>query len=75
MASATLSSARLRFTAEFGMESGGSTALWPPGINCIWKTDVITAVCGLQQLNNLFIALERKVSHFLGVVWLSRTGH
>ncbi len=34
MAAATLSSARLRFTTEFGMGSGGSTALWPPGINC-----------------------------------------
>ena len=30
----TLPSALLRFTSEFGMESGGSTALWPPSINC-----------------------------------------
>ena len=28
---ATLPSARLRFTSEFGMGSGGTTALWPPG--------------------------------------------
>ncbi len=31
MANATLPSAQLRFTSEFGMESGGSTALLPPG--------------------------------------------
>ena len=31
MANATLPSALLRFTSEFGMGSGGSTALWPPG--------------------------------------------
>ena len=31
MASATLPSARLRFTSEFGMGSGGSTTLWSPG--------------------------------------------
>ena len=28
---ATLPSARLRFTSEFGMGSGGSTTLWSPG--------------------------------------------
>ena len=39
MAAATLSSARLRFTTEFGMGSGGSTALWPPGINCHLESD------------------------------------
>ena len=33
MASATLPSSQLRFTSEFGMESGGSTALLPPGKN------------------------------------------
>ena len=31
MANATLPSALPRFTSEFGMGSGGSTALWPPG--------------------------------------------
>ena len=31
MAGATLPSAQLRFTSEFGMESGGSTTLLPPG--------------------------------------------
>ena len=30
MGNATLPSAQLRFTAEFGMESGGSTTLWSP---------------------------------------------
>ena len=28
---ATLPSAHARFTAEFGMGSGGTTPLWPPG--------------------------------------------
>ena len=35
MASATLPSPQLRFTSEFGMESGGSTALLPPGIKLV----------------------------------------
>ena len=33
IANATLPSSQLRFTSEFGMESGGSTALLPPGKN------------------------------------------
>ena len=33
MANATLPSALPRFTSEFGMGSGGSTALLPPGKN------------------------------------------
>ncbi len=28
---ATLPSAHARFTSEFGMGSGGTTPLWPPG--------------------------------------------
>ncbi len=35
MANATLPSSQLRFTSEFGMDSGGSTALLPPGKNCL----------------------------------------
>ena len=31
MANATLPSALVRFTSEFGMGSGGATPLWPPG--------------------------------------------
>ncbi len=31
MANATLPSALVRFTSEFGMGSGGTTPLWPPG--------------------------------------------
>ena len=33
IANATLPSSQLRFTSEFGMGSGGSTALLPPGKN------------------------------------------
>ena len=31
MGTPTLSSAMTRFTSEFGMGSGGSMSLWPPG--------------------------------------------
>ena len=31
MATATLSSAQVGFTSEFGMDSGGSQQLWTPG--------------------------------------------
>ena len=41
MANATLPSALPRFTSEFGMGSGGSTALSPPGkLLQSWKADV-----------------------------------
>ena len=41
MANATLPSALQRFTSEFGMGSGGSTALLPPGkIFNLEKADV-----------------------------------
>ena len=40
MANATLPSALQRFTSEFGMGSGGSTALLPPGKFLIQKADV-----------------------------------
>jgi hypothetical protein len=33
MGNPTLSSAQSRFTTEFGMGSGGTGSLWPPGIN------------------------------------------
>ena len=31
MANATLPSVMCRFTSEFGMGSGGTNSLWPPG--------------------------------------------
>ncbi len=34
----TLPSALRRFTAEFGMGSGGTTALSPPGVFCFTPT-------------------------------------
>ena len=33
MGTPTLSSALSRFTSEFGMDSGGTNSLWPPGIS------------------------------------------
>ena len=33
MGTPTLSSALSRFTSEFGMGSGGTNSLWPPGIS------------------------------------------
>ena len=78
MANATLPSALQRFTSEFGMGSGGSTALLPPGKILIQKADVnndvargwslslnLSSSCGLLQV----------LEHFLGVVWLSLTGN
>ena len=76
MANATLPSALPRFTSEFGMGSGGSTALWPPGkliqsekadVNNDWViiTELVSSSCGLLQVSE----------HFLGVVWLSLTGN
>ena len=66
MANATLPSALQRFTSEFGMGSGGSTALLPPGKNLqSEKADLVIRSRYLLQ------AFE----HFLGVVWLSLTGN
>ena len=45
MGTPTLSSAMTRFTSEFGMGSGGSMSLWPPG-----KTDELIAFYDCYQL-------------------------
>ena len=40
MGTPTLSSALSRFTSEFGMESGGTNSLWPPGISIALLTSI-----------------------------------
>ena len=41
MGTPTLPSAQLRFTSEFGMGSGGATALWSPDkFVSIWNVDI-----------------------------------
>ena len=82
MANATLPSALQRFTSVFGMGTGGSIALLPPGIfglliaviiylsNKSWKAVLIIS-------NQSLIRSIRKqaLQNYLGVVWLSLSGH
>jgi hypothetical protein len=76
MAAATLSSALNVFTSEFGMGSGGSRSLWPPGKllkpsaralrradNLIRKT---VKVHGVSQSTST-------ITNHLGVIWSSLT--
>lgn len=46
----TLPSALRRFTSEFGMGSGGSTALWPPGKFC-FNQPATRYFCAASQSN------------------------
>ena len=71
----------LRFTAEFGMESGGSKALLSPGENgaeCFFKT-LSYEIC-LFVADTCFIVcvvryrVIRSKDRF-GVIWSSRTSH
>ena len=79
MANATLPSALPRFTSEFGMGSGGSTALWPPGkLLQSEKADVnneLPAGFAITELVSSSWGLLQVSEHFLGVVWLSLTGN
>ena len=64
MANATLPSALPRFTSEFGMGSGGSTALWPPGkLIQSEKADVNNDVA------RGFITITELVSSSLGICY------
>ena len=63
----TLPSALRRFTSEFGMGSGGTTALVPPGKFC-----ALTAQRAIRYLNQ---AEYRVSKNTFGVVRLSLTGH
>ena len=68
MGTPTLSSAMTRFTSEFGMGSGGSMSLWPPG-NSFWRL----AICipfeflTLSWLDNL----RTLYNHFVIVKFLN----
>jgi hypothetical protein len=79
MANATLPSALQRFTSVFGMGTGGSIALLPPGIfgsltanllpvsNKSWK-----AVTSRSLIRS---SIKQALQNYLGVVWLSLSGH
>ena len=73
MGSPTLSSALSGFTSEFGMGSGGSHSLWPPGklvdstkrfAESNWKAVKALGCCILNHHPNR-----------LGVIWSSLTGN
>ena len=67
----TLPSALRRFTSEFGMGSGGTTALRPPGKFCLSTRPVPTCRCNLYQAENLLSIRQNT----FGVVRLSLTVH
>ena len=70
----TLSSALSSFTSEFGMGSGGSHSLWPPGklvvdsrtrgIDLNWEVVVFDAYSSFQSDHQ---------PNYLGVIWSSLT--
>ncbi len=53
----TLPSALQRFTSEFGMDSGGSAALWPPS-----KFGFITRYCVSLRNNQQYSILNKPTS-------------
>ena len=59
MGTPTLSSAMTRFTSEFGMGSGGSMSLWPPG-----KT-----VESKNKLSSLFVSKRGEVNQKDALFW------
>ena len=76
----TLPSALKRFTSEFGMGSGGSTSLWPPGKPVILFEHSRVSPSSIQiQVRNTTSLSQRLIKRYstrsLGVIWLSRTGN
>jgi hypothetical protein len=78
----TLPSALRRFTSEFGMGSGGTTALKPPGKSCCTKRIfyVMTAWSRRRifRFRKLLSGIKLKIvslKNASGVVRLSLTGH
>ena len=70
----TLPSALRRFTSEFGMGSGGTTALLPPGKFCFIPTASLS--CRYQnQSRNFAENLLQSLQNTFGVVRLSLTDH
>ena len=89
MAEATLPSAQNVFTSEFGMGSGGSRSLWPPGK--LFETHDAGVATGVTRLQSgRFFALNAIVAFAmmmqsayastsvvkpLEVIWSSLTGN
>ena len=62
MGTPTLSSAMTRFTSEFGMGSGGSMSLWPPGKTVELKEVISLKSVVLSQKSYLLSRIS-KVNH------------
>ena len=73
MGTPTLPSAQLRFTSEFGMESGGTTTL----LSLDKKVTILKADINHTNLYSYVLLLCQSYSQpkYLGVVWLSLTGN
>ena len=69
----TLPSALRRFTSEFGMGSGGTTALKPPGKFCYSYRHQAVQINPVQAEN--IMCLSDTHQNASGVVRLSLTGH
>ena len=67
----TLPSALRRFTSEFGMGSGGTTALWPPGKFCF----ILGRYSRNHQNQSRNFAENLSIQNTFGVVRLSLTDH
>jgi hypothetical protein len=70
----TLPSALRRFTSEFGMGSGGTTALKPPGKFCYSRRHKAAQIYPVQA-ENICLCLSDTHQNASGVVRLSLTGH
>ena len=88
MANATLPSALQRFTSVFGMDTGGSTALSPPGKfftdlsgtnrnsrRLARQGEVQDEPTNLKKAEFCSTRYYYKSQNFLGVVWLSLSGN
>ena len=75
IANATLSSALFRFTAEFGMGSGGTRSLWSSGGTGVDRlTEAIDAMGTSRHVTSHAHPVVF-IQDPLGVIWSSLTGH
>ena len=71
--SPALPSALSGFTSEFGMGSGGSRSLWPPGKLVAAASSDATA--NTESVQAGMLPTMTAVSDRLGVIWSSLTGN
>ena len=76
MGTPTLPSAQLHFTSEFGMGSGGATALLSLDKKVtISKININTNSIQNTSVREVYSSLSVFIQNHLGVVWLSLTGN